>query len=1008
MGSRVTTGFVQSPASFLSLCALLFLGCPLGGNSAQVLIWGTAQAVTNVPAAATNLVSITGGDFHASAIKRDGTVITWGPGVWQGSGLNLGITNVPEGLSNVLSVAGGAAHTLALRSDGSIALWGAIVGDSGFGFGSTNISPDATNVIALAPGTGAWHALVLRADGIPVDWGMKGAGLTNPPSAARHIVGVAAGSWHAVALRADGRVVAWGDNSNGQTNLPASATNIVAIAANEDGGAALRADGTVITWGGGGSQTVAGLNNAVDIACMRYGNSVLALKRDGKLTKSGGGVSPPSQATNIAAIATTSDNGIAMIGEGSPVFPGRPVDRTVVSGARAYFRALAAGALPISYQWAYNGTNILDATNTVLVITNAQPTNMGAYSLIASNALGMTTNGNMMLTVLAVEITQDPQDKIQFLGGTTNFSVVAEGQGPLKYQWLFNAVPIQDATNALLTLTNLQTTAAGDYSVIVSNIHGAALSSTGHLSLQPILLTSQPPTQTILINSNRTLSVVALGTQPLTYQWQIYGTNLPLATNASLNLPAAGLADAGSYTVLITNAYGSTNVSFTLDVVPSIITSLPGNQPIFRGGTASFALGVQALIPVAYQWLRDSSPLIGATNSTLTLTNLQSEQAGTYSIVLSNAFQVVTNNAWLAVVEVAAWGQNNNQTNVPPNATNFMAIAAGSSHSIALQPGSQIVGWGNSIAGEILAPTEFTNCIAIAAGSSTSVGLRTNGTVLTWGQSSFGRTNVPPDLTNAVAIAAGYLHVLALGSDGLVKAWGDNRYLQTNVPVGLAGVVGISAGQYHSLALKADGTVAAWGAGTNYGGSANNFGQAVIPVGLSNVVQVVAGGDFSLALKSDGTLQAWGRNTYGQTNIPPGLSNVVAITAGFSHWLALTADGTVITKGLNNYGQTNVPFGLTNVVAVAANPNGSSSLALVGIGPPVQQAVLLGPILGEAGFSVTLPTQSGRVYRLEFAPEVNSTEWSPLPLVAGNGANIRLLDPTAAGSAGRYYRVRRW
>ncbi len=1007
MFSRVNVRLPQPNSCYLSLCALLMFALPLGVHSGQVLIWGTAQAVTNVPPTATNLVSIAGGDFHASAIRRDGTVITWGPDNWQG--FIFGITNVPEGLSNVVSVAGGGAHTLALRSDGSLALWGAVVGDSGL-IDSTNLPPDATNVAALAPGTGAHHALVLRADGIPVDWGMTSPELTNVPSMARHIVAVAAGSWHAVALRADGRVVAWGDSSygSGQTNVPASATNIVAIAANEGGGAALRADGTVITWGGGGFLTVAGVNNAVDVACMRNTHSVLVLKRDGKLTKSGSGASPPSQATNIAAIATTSDNGIAMIGEGSPVFPGLPLNRTVVSGARAYFRGVATGAFPISYQWAYNGTNIDGATNTVLVVTNAQPTNMGAYSLVASNALGMATNGSMMLDVLAVEITQDPQDKLQYLGGTTNFSVVAEGQGPLKYQWLFNAAPIQDATNAVLSLTNLQATAAGDYSVIVSNVHGAAHSSTGHLRLQPILITSQPPAQTTLINSNRTLSVVAIGDGLLTYQWQLYGTNLPLATNASLNLPSVGLTDAGSYTVLITNVYGSTNISFTLTVVPSIVTSLPGNQPMFRGGTANFALGIQTLIPINYQWFCNGNPLGGATNSTLPLTNVQNDQAGTYSVVFSNAFQVVTNNAWLAVVEVAAWGQYNNQTNVPPNATNLMAIAAGASHSIALQPGSQIVGWGNALAGETAAPPSFTNGIAISAGSSTSLGLRTNGMVLTWGQSSFGRSNVPPDLTNTVAVAAGGLHVLALTSDGFVKAWGDNRYGQTNVPVGLSGVVGMSAGQYHSLALKADGTVAAWGAGTNYSGSANNYGQAAVPAGLSNVVQVAAGGSFSLALKSDGTMQAWGRNTYGQTNIPSGLSNVVAIAAGFAHWLALSADGTVITKGPNNYGQTNVPFGLTNVMAIAANPNGEASLAQIGNGPPVQHAILLGPVLGEAGFSVTLPTQSGRVYRLEFATAVDSTVWSPLPLVAGNGANVTLLDPKASENVQRYYRVRRW
>lgn len=965
--------------------------------AAEVFVWGTSLPVTNVPPDATNLISISGGDYRGVGLKRDGTVLSWGSPNWQQ--VIYGITNVPIGLTNVVSVAAGAAHTLALRADGSLAMWGAIVGYTGLPPFTTTISPEATNVVALAQGTGAWHALVLRKDGTVVDWGDAGDGLTNIPPAARHIVAVAAGSWHAVALRADGRVVAWGYNQYYQTNVPASLTNVVAIAASERATYALRSDGTVVSWISpvlGITTPISGLTDAIDIFCPFRPNSLLALRRNGRLVDSGS-FTPPSQATNIAAIAGSGESGIALVGTGSPVFPGLPIDRTVVSGARAYFRALATGALPLSYQWQRDGTNILGATNVVLTITNAQPSHMGNYSLVASNAFGLATNGNMVLTVLPVEIIQQPTNRTQSLGGSASFTVTAEGQGPLRYQWLHAGEPVLNATNATLTLTNLQLTEAGPYSVIVSNQHGFELSQVATLTLAPILVTSQPANQTILINSNKTFTVNVTGTAPLDFYWQLNGNPI-VATSNSLSLNPATLADAGTYSVTISNAYGSTNVIFSLQVQPSFILAPLINQPAFANGTASFSLPVQTLIPTTYQWLFNDSKIADATNTTLSVSNIQRSQAGNYSIVLSNQFELVTNSAWLALVEVAAWGNNSRQTNVPPNATNLMAIAAGYNHYLALNQQNEIIGWGFNFFNQATHPPGVTNCIAIDAAQNFSVGLKTTGEAFAWGSSS--RTNVPSDPSGIVAIASGNAHGLLLTSKGTVLGWGSNSYGETNAPANLSNVVMIAAGQGHSLVLRADGIPVAWGE--------NFYGQTNVPANLSNVVQVAAGGNFSLALKSDGTVLGWGANTYGQTTVPLGVTNVTSIAAGYAHGLALKSDGTVIAWGYNSYGQTNIPTGLTNVIGVAAHPSTYDSLAQIGAGPPTQNAVMVAPVLAAGDFSVSIPSQSGRVYRLEFAATPDAAEWTPLPLIAGNGKTLTLRDTPPTEAQQRYYRVRRW
>jgi len=908
--------------------AAMVVGCLISSSAQptpQVLVWGYADAVTNVPANATNLSTITGGDYHALGLKRDGTVMAWGTSVWPQNGYNAGMTNVPAGLTNVLAIAGGAANSLALRADGTVALWGRIMSPDNV-LGTTNIPAAVTNVVALARGSGAWHALALRRDGTVVDWGDNGGGgvLTNVPTSARHIVSVAAGSWHGLALRADGRVVAWGDNGDGQINVPPSATNIVAISASEALSAALRADGSAVIWGWikagtGGYGSLPGFTNLIDLCVPGWSQfedpriPILGLRRNGSLAEYG--ATPPVEATNIAAIAVTSRDCMALVGSGSPVFPDPSVDRTVVSGARGYFRTLATGALPIAYQWTYNGTNLDGATDAVYVVTNAQPSQMGAYAVVASNALGAVTSSNMMLNVLPLEITNQPVSLVLTNSGiTVTLRAAVEGPGPLYYQWLFNGIARDGATNAWLTLTNIQPGDVGGYSLAVSNQLGGTISTVSQVGVVPILLTS----------------------------W-------------------------------------------------------PSNANLFRGATISLKVAAQSSQPINYQWQCNGTNLLDATADTLVLTNLQWAQSGAYSVILSNSLGATNRGLQISVTSVAAWGQYGS-ANVPPDATNFLAIATGGFVSLGLKPDGTVVGWGLATSPQLALPGDLTNIVALALGGSHGLALRGDGTVKGWGSNTYGQAQPPADLTNVVAIAAGYSHSLALKSDGTTVAWGYNRFGQTNVPPGLGDLVMVAAGFNHSLALRADGSVVAWGA--------NGQGQTDVPPGLNDAIAVAGGTAHSIALRSDGSITNWGATSDGQGPIPSSASNVVAIACGWYHNLALRADGSVLTWGRYQYGATNIPAGLTNAIFIAANSD--DNRALVGDGWPVTGAALSHPIPGTNGFTLSIPSQCGRVYRLEYQTALTDAAWMPLPLVAGSGATIALADPTSTNIVTRYYRVRRW
>ena len=440
-------------------------------------------------------------------------------------------------------------------------------------------------------------------------------------------------------------------------------------------------------------------------------------------------------------------------------------------------------------------------------------------------------------------------------------------------------------------------------------------------------------------------------------------------------------------------------VSFTSGTTAPFITSQPPGQSQVQGLNASIFVGVLGTPPFSYQWQFNGTNIPSATNFTLIVTDVQATNLGNYCVVVTNIVgSIISSNAPLGFGQATAWGDNNfNQATVPIGTSNVLAMAGGGLQSVLLKMDGTVTVWGANYQGQTNVPVDLTNVLAIAAGFYHVLALKSDGTVVAWGDNSFNETNVPGDLTNVVAIAAGDMHSLALKADGTMTAWGYDDFGQTNVPADLSNVVAIAGGKLHSLALKADGTMIAWGD--------NGFGQTNIPANLTNVVAITARDFGNLALKADGTVIAWGNNSYGQTNVPANLTNVVAIAQGMVHCLALKSDGTVAAWGYNYYGQTNVPAGLTNVVAIAAG--GDHSLALVDNGPPVLHASLINPVVGTNGFSLTLPTQSGRVYRLEYKNSLCDTDWTALPLVAGNGGNLALIDSTATNSQ-CFYRVRRW
>ncbi len=188
----------------------------------------------------------------------------------------------------------------------------------------------------------------------------------------------------------------------------------------------------------------------------------------------------------------------------------------------------------------------------------------------------------------------------------------------------------------------------------------------------PPQITSQPASQSVYAGANVAFGVAVVGSSPFSYEWQKNGTNLIDGGNLSssaarlLTLGSVSLADAGTYSVSVSNALGlvrSADAVLSVTSSPPFITVQPTNQSVAPGATVIFAVTAFGNLPLSYQWQRDGTNLAdggnlsGAASSTLTLFDVVEANSGTYAVIVSNALaSVVSTGAVLGVVPVSAPG----------------------------------------------------------------------------------------------------------------------------------------------------------------------------------------------------------------------------------------------------------------------------------------------------------------------------------------------------------------
>jgi uncharacterized delta-60 repeat protein len=447
----------------------------------------------------------------------------------------------------------------------------------------------------------------------------------------------------------------------------------------------------------------------------------------------------------------------------------------------------------------------------------------------------------------------------------------------------------------------------------------------------PPSIPSQPVSRTNNAGTVANFAVQAGGIGPFSYQWLHDGGNVSGATNSTLSLTNVLGADAGGYSVVISNIYGaSTSRVAVLQVLDPLIYGQPLSQSVGRDQTAVFTVSALGTEPLNYQWRKSGVAVADATQATLTLTNSQLADAGTYDVIITNMFGSVTSSPVTLGVNVVAPDAFNPSpsgwqgSSLPPNASSpqggiaalaiekdGMILIGGSFTSVGGQgwryiahlaaDGTPASGYSGGANRPVQCFNAQTDGLTAVAGGGWWLGGSYNGN-LVW---------LNPDGSLKRGIAAdGLVYALAGEWDDQLVAggvfsfsfWTDGRRLaRISSSAGLDETFNPTANNaVFSAAQQPDGKILVGGAFETLNGEARTYLGRLNHDGTldTNFVQAATNSVYAIALQADGKILAGGESALARFN-PDGTrdTNFNVAVSGPVYSVVVQADGRILVGG---------------------------------------------------------------------------------------------------------------
>ena len=302
----------------------------------------------------------------------------------------------------------------------------------------------------------------------------------------------------------------------------------------------------------------------------------------------------------------------------------------VVAGANIELSVTVVGTPPFQYVWTKDRIRQINQSSK-LTLANAQTGAAGTYAVTVTNPAGSVTSEAVVkitsFTAVPI-ILAEPTNVTARAGFDATLTVNADGTSPLRFQWFKNGAPVGPLSESnALTLSSVQLSDAGSYSVTATNSAGSVTSNAATLTITAVpaevapSFTTQPVGRAINAGSTVVFSSFAAGTPTPTYQWRQNGTIISGATLPNLVLSGAGPSAAGLYTCTAINSAGSaTSNSATLSIAPagtepsrldglSVLTTLATGEPFFTVATVIGGAGTVGIKPLL---VRASGPTLAS------------------------------------------------------------------------------------------------------------------------------------------------------------------------------------------------------------------------------------------------------------------------------------------------------------------------------------------------------------------------------------------------------------
>lgn len=337
-----------------------------------------------------------------------------------------------------------------------------------------------------------------------------------------------------------------------------------------------------------------------------------------------------------------------------------PANQLAYLGGPATFAVQASGGtVPLYYQWLFNGSPVVGATNATLYLAAASPTNSGNYSVIITNTVGSITSSvavlqlNNLLWSTPTTIV-GPSDVLT--NGTLNYAYNGSGSSATVNGVTFTGVNSSTAWGSGVTLasgwgaissgafsggssapwsglpTSYQTLLQGG----AWNYGGAATVTLNNLSVGHLYSVQ------FWVNDSRS-GATTNRTETLI---DAYGNPVTLAYNSTHAQGGVGQFSVGTFTASATSETFTLNNASSAQMnaiqvrdvdVPPTFTQQPASQTNYPNGSVAFTVSATGTSPLGYQWYYNTNTVLaGATGPTLNLSGLTVTNAGKYFVVVTN------------------------------------------------------------------------------------------------------------------------------------------------------------------------------------------------------------------------------------------------------------------------------------------------------------------------------------------------------------------------------------